>query len=211
MTLGTGIFLSATLLGLILLFNATKDRWNWKRIMKWVWAVVVGIPLLGAGIFWAEDEGVFKKSFWEKPSRQTSMWGIELGMDKEDVLFLKGKPEAEKEQKDDDGKEDGSVLSYPSYWVFLDNNDKVETIAFGGDSYGHSGIYGVKVGTSVEALVEKFGEPDFIKKPKNEDEYWRRYEYYDLNVLFVLNEGQVKNYGVQDLLAKASDAAEEAN
>jgi len=49
MTLGLGIFLSLLFLGTIALFIATKDRWNWKKIilwplasetlMYWVWAV----------------------------------------------------------------------------------------------------------------------------------------------------------------------------
>jgi len=35
-TLGTGIFLSSLLLGTILLFWITKDRWRWPRIIYWL-------------------------------------------------------------------------------------------------------------------------------------------------------------------------------
>ena len=72
-------------------------------------------------------------------------------------------------------------------------------------------MFGVKVGTPVETLIDKLGEPDFIGKPKKEGDYWRRYEYYDLNLLFILEEGEVKNYGVRDFLAEVTDTAEEAN
>jgi len=200
MTLGTGIFLSAALLGLIILFNATKDRWDWKRIMKWVVITAVAVPGIGLGLLWADNVGLFEKSYWERPSKQTVMWGIELGTDKDDVLFLKGKPE-----RSYPSEGEGVVISsllYPNYWVDIDDEDKVNTIVYRGKSYGHNGFFGIKKGTTLETLIDILGEPDFIANSDKKDEHWRRYEYYGLNLLFVLEQGEVESYGIRNFSAK---------
>lgn len=36
MTLGTGLFLSALILSLVILYSVTRDRWNWRRLVFWV-------------------------------------------------------------------------------------------------------------------------------------------------------------------------------
>lgn len=41
MELGTGIFLSTLFLGTIALFIATKDRWNWKKILLWPTLIII--------------------------------------------------------------------------------------------------------------------------------------------------------------------------
>ena len=40
MNVGDSIFLSALILGAVGLYAATKDRWNWKKLVKYV----VGVP-----------------------------------------------------------------------------------------------------------------------------------------------------------------------
>ena len=77
MNLGLSIFLSAVFLGIIVLFIATKDRWNWRRIVLWPiksasWVVLVLLILGGIGLF-------VNEVLLNRPKLQTSFWGISLG------------------------------------------------------------------------------------------------------------------------------------
>lgn len=47
MTTGTGIFLGSIIIGLVMLYGQTKDRWKWPRIWKIVGLVVVLILAFG--------------------------------------------------------------------------------------------------------------------------------------------------------------------
>ena len=45
MSTGTGIFLAGLIIGLVMLYGQTKDRWNWKKISSYV-----GIAFVAVGI-----------------------------------------------------------------------------------------------------------------------------------------------------------------
>lgn len=45
MSTGTGIFLAGLIIGLVMLYGQTKDRWNWKKISSYV-----GIAIVAVGI-----------------------------------------------------------------------------------------------------------------------------------------------------------------
>lgn len=86
MELGTGIFLSAILLGLVWLYTATKDRWNWKKLTLWPMGILFGLAMVGGGGLYVND--------WieNRPYKETGFWGIQLGASPADVKFIKGKP-----------------------------------------------------------------------------------------------------------------------
>jgi hypothetical protein len=46
MSTGTGIFLSGLVIGLVMLYGQTKDRWNWKNIFKYLIFVILGLVFL---------------------------------------------------------------------------------------------------------------------------------------------------------------------
>ncbi len=46
MSTGTGIFLSGLIIGLVMLYGQTKDRWNWKTIFKYLIFVLLGLVFL---------------------------------------------------------------------------------------------------------------------------------------------------------------------
>lgn len=88
MTLGLGIFLSSLFFGTIALFIATKDRWNWKKIILSLLAILV----VTLGLFYAYF------LYQDMPKIENSFWEIPLNATKADVKFMKGKPS---ETKDD--------------------------------------------------------------------------------------------------------------
>lgn len=87
MELGTGIFLSAVFLGIVALYIATKDRWNWKKILLWPLAVVVVLSSVGGIVAYAY------KKYEERPKVQVEFNGIKLGDQFQDVVFRHGKLE----------------------------------------------------------------------------------------------------------------------
>ena len=45
MTTGTGIFLAGLIIGLVMLYGQTKDRWNWKKIAYFFLFVLIFIAI----------------------------------------------------------------------------------------------------------------------------------------------------------------------
>jgi len=86
MELGTGIFLSAIFLGAVALFIATKDRWNWKKILLWPLGVIVGLLVVGWAAAYVYDQ------YEARPKKVDELWGIKLGASVADVKFSKGEP-----------------------------------------------------------------------------------------------------------------------
>jgi len=80
MSLGLGIFLSAVFLGIIALFLATRDRWNWRKIVLRPICAVLVLSILGGIGFYV----------YNRPKPQTSFWGISLDSTEADVKFTKG-------------------------------------------------------------------------------------------------------------------------
>lgn len=90
MELDTGIFLSAALIALILLYGFTKDRWRWRTIIGRTFLLaIVLIAGLGAAIAIAQ---YWDHLFPTKLVRQTQYAGLKLGMRPDEVMYIKGYP-----------------------------------------------------------------------------------------------------------------------
>lgn len=89
MELGTGIFLSALVIAVVMLYSATKDRWKWRRLVKRTLLVILGLLLVGSAA------GVSTYYYQQIPSavvQQTEYAGLRLGMTVDEVLYVKGEP-----------------------------------------------------------------------------------------------------------------------
>jgi hypothetical protein len=191
MTLGTGIFLSAIVLGLIALFIATKDRWNWKKI--WLWPIsavfVIGAVAIIV-ISWDDIKG--KMSFLAPPHIEIEFRGIKLGMLKEDFFFLRGKMEPTIKTTDDFGP----IYELGDEAFLFDKTGTVAGIFYKGPSYGDKGIQGVRIGDEYTVVTDKFGEPPHTKVVS--DGAVKFYRYPEYNLQFKLAKGVVTGYGVRD-------------
>lgn len=89
MDLGTGIFLSTIVLAIVVLYGITKDRWNWRRLIKRTALACLGFVLLGA----VGGGGVYLYNHMPVTvGTQREYAGIRLGMNQDEVLYIKGYP-----------------------------------------------------------------------------------------------------------------------
>ena len=198
MNLGTGIFLSTLLVCFVTIFHLTRKSWEWKIILKWAGISLTGILLVGAGIWW----GIY--SYNQKPKRQLSYSGIELGFSSKDVRFTKGKPDSvipgiENCSCDSlySYEEDDSILKKNSLQLIRFKKRKVVGIVqlWWGNEF-IEGIQGIGSYSSLDDVKKKFGEPDSIRESDSGDE--RRYFYAKYNVRFGLEKAKVKSIGIYD-------------
>src|SRR5439155_10687384 len=94
MSLGLAIFLSALFLGIIALFIATKDRWNWKKLILWPLGISFGLLIFGGIGVYVYSLIPYRPEVQDKPKPmvQDTFWDISLNMSKADVKFIKGAP-----------------------------------------------------------------------------------------------------------------------
>jgi hypothetical protein len=189
MDLGLAILLSTVIISLILLFNFTKDRWNWKKIL-----LILGISILtialALGIWYFNITHVD----YQCPGTITIFWDISLGSSKDDVKFLKGEP-----SKIDGGnwEYNTGVYEYEMYRVNIYDNKVSSIIYFCGGYYPYTAdkLCGrMFIGYNLQSLKDFFGEPTDVNSHK--DGIARIYSFKKYQVLFYLKENRVFGYGI---------------
>jgi len=184
MTLGLGIFLSSLFLGTIFLFFATKDRWNWKKIILWPLAILV----VTSGLFYAYV------LYQDRPKVQNSFWEIPLNATKADVKFMKGDPTKTEDDVWRYIKKD--AYSTDSHYLINFAEDKVWAVSYyspGGSGWKEN-LQGIYIGNSVNSVRETFGTPSRISV--SDDGLQRIFTYSRYNLLFDLEKNKVIGIGI---------------
>ncbi len=187
MNIGLGIFLSAILLGTIVLYHRTKDRWEWEKIIPAFTAIVVSISIAGGiGVF------IYNRMS-DKPKIQTSLWDINLSNSKTTIKFIKGQP-TERGDEDYWVYED-ETMGFSTVYFIKFKEDQVFYIGCLEDRYGDGpGIQRIKRGSSLEDVTKMFGEPSYISG--SNDASKRLYLYDTYNVFLCLKKNRVTVYGI---------------
>lgn len=183
MGLGAGILLSAMVIGLVLLYGQTRDRWHWKKVF--LTALVVTVTV--ACVAWAYSE------YENRIMAQSEFLSISLGSKVSDVRFIKGNP--------DMASMDGGV------WIFNDSKKKAEllvlfrdtavkAVLYIGDCFYCNQMFGLGIGTRYEKVKEKVGEPTSVSI--SPDQLKRLASFEKWNVVFILKENKVINFGIYD-------------
>ena len=189
MELGTAVFLSAVLLALVGLYAATKDRWNWKKVLLWPLAVLVGLAIL-------TGSGVYLYSLIEaRPGLQTEFWGIPVSSTEADVKFLKGEPTSSKDRVWV-YKTDRSYGEPYYYIVQFAKTGKVRYVMYYGPSLEAPRLQGISGYSDQEEIVQKFGPPTHVSSSK--DGLRRVLSYAAYNLAFSLEKNQVTGLGMYD-------------
>ncbi|MAM94390.1 hypothetical protein [Parvibaculum sp.] len=158
------------LLGVVVLYMSAAGNWRGSRTIV---ASVLGFATVAAlvgGVVWIGS--------W--PSRETALWGIELGAPKEDVKFLKGPPLS--------GSTD-DIWFYPGEYsqgkishVVSYENDRVRYIGYVARTGTAPVLASVYSFEKLPSVLEKLGEPDHVAQ--SEDGLSRIYSFNKFNVAF---------------------------
>ena len=193
MSLGTGLFLSALVVSLVILYAVTKDRWNWKRIALWGTLGPLALVAVGSAIGYAVW-------YWsEIPRPLATFYGIALKASEHDVRFMKGEPTS----KDSDGRwvydiPDAVSGKRAASFSAQFKDGKVRYVFYAPGDY-HSGkeyLFGFSEGTSLERVEQKLGKPTFVSE--SQDGSTRLYSYAAYNAFFGFTKGMVEVYGMYD-------------
>jgi hypothetical protein len=195
MSIGTGIFLSSLLLGLIYLFLKTRKDWNWRRILiitTVITSLVMAIILIT--VFW--DELLKKSSDTDTEKKYSgiiqSYQGISLGEKITNLEFKYGRLKPQ-------GKTLGNVPIYtietkPSLVIYKNlSSDSVDFL--GVDCTGSKDSFnGIKCGMNSDELLKQHGNKVKVWCPKelakDEDPY-RVYDIAEFGTRFILSKNQV--------------------
>ena len=192
MNLGLAIFLSSLILGIIFLFHSTKDRWNWKKIIKFA-----SIILLSLAIIFSFYYFFFLRSspiLYKKPTKATSLWDITLGDSKEDVVFLKGYPDETDSLK--------SIWFYikeyysrdNEYYKIVFNDNKVTSVVYYGKYWSPTLLGRDFVNYPLQSLKDYLGEPSDVSS--SPDGLKRVYSFSSFNTVFYMKGNRVFGYGI---------------
>lgn len=183
MELGTGVFLAGFALAVVWLFLGTKDRWNWRRIMRWLGGIALVVILLGAGVVYL---AVRDTGHWAKA--QTEFAGLRLGQAESDVRFRKGEPSSTEVDAWEFNKTNERLL-------VLFEDGKVRVI-LEQPMNNFASLLGIRKGDTVDDLTRRLGEPGFSSSSR--DGMKRLYHYPQLHAVYSLEVGSVTAFGIYD-------------
>jgi hypothetical protein len=185
------MFLSVLLLGTVFLFIATKDRWNWKKIILWMLSIMVVLFAIGVGVTY------LYLSLRDEPKVQDSFWDITLKMSKADIKLLKGEPD----------KVVGETDQRWSYYIKDDLNKVTSSydIQFKGDiiqfvvyvninAIFSPYLQGITVNSTLNDINSRFGGECRFEAPHNM--LGRIIICKKYHVVFVLEKDSVKMLGI---------------
>jgi hypothetical protein len=190
-SLGVSIFLSTVLLGFIILFTSTKDRWKWKKIIL---RLIIGLLTLSSilGI------SFYLYSYIEnKPKKQTIFWGISLSSTKEDIKFAKGSPEENKNDNRWIYKIKDSTYSddYSLYIIQFNDDNKIRYIGFWGNDWLSSPyLQGLRLKSKYDEVINKFGPPSYVSRSDDDLKITLSFDKY--NVFFAFEQNEVGFSGI---------------
>lgn len=221
MTIGLGIFFGAAFLGLIYLYNITRDRWNWKKVSRWILGSAAGLIILLLLIF-----GCFfgYGQFHERAKKQTEYDGLKIGMTQTEVKYANGDPENVYEEPALDKK--CNFCNYPrvikigvlpanktifdyNWWSYdsgkyrIDvqfKNRKISSINCysNGGFYNCPSILGLEDGSTESEIKAKFGPPSYEHiDPANGV---KEITYQKYGVTFYLMKAKVYSMGVSSFV-----------
>lgn len=177
MTLGTGLFLSASVLAVAILVATNKIPWNWRRILAWTVLPVIALIVL------TFSGNLLYDWIQKRPRPIDDYMGIHLGTSKDDVLFLLGEPKRKEKNKNTDHWEysdEGKEL------VVYFNSDKADSLLCSGDRC--PSVFEISAGNSSEEIVKRLGAPSDVVPLGSLS---RAYNYDRYNVAYFLTKNRV--------------------
>lgn len=191
MSVGTAIFFAAVLVSAAILFAATKDRWNWKRIGKWSVLVPLGVVAVVGG-------ATYLYFLWEsRPTPLASFTEIPLNATPADVRFIKGAPTKT------DGPDrwiynvgTGSAPADAAQLLVQFEQGRIRFVLYTASDQQiiNPWVLGFSIGSSYEQVLDKLGQPSHVAN--SADELDRMFSYGKYNTFFSFRQARLVAYGI---------------
>jgi hypothetical protein len=169
-------------LGTIALFIATKDRWNWKKILLWPTLIIILSSATIVTAYFAYDR------YKNLPKQITKFWDIPLDSNKSDIKFLKGSPII---------SSDGTLWEYKidedNKYFILFSDEKIKMIGYYGDWLNSPEINGINFHDTPEIIQSKLGIPSYIST--SDDEFSKTYSYDKYNTFVSFTQSKIYSFG----------------
>lgn len=197
MQTGTALFFGLALVAIAIFYNSTKDRWNWKKIVKKALLIPVGLIALGL-LIWLYL--FIEKAIDNRAIKQTALEGVKIGEKISEVLFKKGKPLSSISDNElffySLPEEAGLAISF--------KEDKVAIIYHFCGGVGRVGrscpydpeINGIRFKTMANQVENKLGKPDAIKC--SSDQLHRVYSYQKYQTEYSIDNDGVFSINIYD-------------
>lgn len=193
MSIGTAIFLSVILLCLTILFAATKESWNWKKIVRWGFGITFILTASGSLAVFAFSHFTSIKKPLER------FYNVSLRTSEKDVRFMKGEP-TKIDSNDQwtyeiknpvDGQTDGSLIV-----KFRDGSVRYIMYIPNGYDVAAEHPFGIFAGSTIDLVEATLGKASFVSESDNGAA--RLYSYANYNTFFGFSKGVVEIYGLYD-------------
>jgi len=201
MTTGTAIFFGAVMVAIAILYSTTKDRWNWKKIIK-----RAGFIPLGLVVLWALLALYFTISskIENRPKKQTELKDVKLGSSKQDIIFLKGKPnlttedlvkEFERRKLPISDKEKiRDFISYENLDITFEQDKATFITSTCKRDYDYSSVNGIECGDNISNIEKKLGKTNLVECSK--DFLTRIYSFPKYQTAYILTQNSVTGFVV---------------
>lgn len=200
MAIRIALFVILIMLGFIMLYWATRNKWNWGESAKPMFAtmaVLLMLPILMTAYMVDQNKATVLHSFND----------IALGSDKADVMFIKGEP---KKIIEGVWLYDDLVNKFNSTRITFNKQDKVQEISYQGTCEYCNRISGMGIGSDLNSLEKKFGHPSQLSLSENGLE--RRAEFKQFQSFFVLQKNSVISFGIfKSIKPEAKNSADDAS
>ena len=190
MSLGLGIFLSSLFLGIIFLFNATKDRWNWKKILLvWPLIVILVVGVIGGGGLYIYNQYENRLIVYD------TYLNIPLNASEADVIFLIGDDYLQRSYNKDKSAVYISYFEEDIGQHIRFREDKIWRISCHSESsYSCPSLNRIRLHDSANEVKENLGEPDIVSV--TDDNLERMWIYKKFNIYMMLSKGKVDSFGI---------------
>lgn len=191
MSTGLGIFLGLALVSSAILYSSTKDRWNWKKISKWIAALSVVIVACCAITFYLlirkEDPEI-------EIGKTTELEGVGLNSPLEDARYAFGEPT--KTDTCNSSKCDTILIwekEKEEILVFLLKNQVQEIRVFKTAFGDIPKLYGIDEYSNEMDIERILGKGEWRKTG---DPDWRKLSYDSLNVQWFFMNKEIQGVSV---------------
>jgi len=192
MNLGLSIFLSSIILGIIILYIATKDRWNWGKFLKWNWKkIVVKSVVIFLVISFTSGLAIFiGYKISNIPKKMNEFLGISLNDTKDDILFLKGEPSKTNEEGQWIYTYETNGFNRSHFYIAFEDNKVRYILCLG----GCPSLQRINMFSKSKKVINKFGPPSSKDISPSKKAHFYCYKKY--NIFFLLEQDRVYGFGI---------------